>query len=333
MRRAAQISTHFILVIAFASLMLSWAGCARERMPREEVSKAVVRRFWQEGWKQGNQAIFGEICAPAYINHDPVVPQVTDLEAYKKHVALHATAFPTEAGVKTEDMIAQGDKVAVRWTWHVSHQAEYMGLPATGNHLAMTGITFHRLADKKMMESWHQYDALGFMQQLGTVPPMGREDFTWSQPMEQISRTTCDAGAIEAIYRREAELWNNKNLDIADEIFAADFVNHDPTWPGVTDLESFKEWAAAWLSSAPDLEVVIEDIVVQGDKVAGRWISRWTDVAGMAGSPPTGEQIEVTGMDICRMAGGKIAERWWAKDALGAMRQLGVISPPEESGE
>lgn len=120
---------------------------------------------------------------------------------------------------------------------------------------------------------------------------------------------------------------------MADEVFAANFVNHDPAWPKVTDLESFKEWAAGWLSAAPDMEIIVDDIVAEGDRVAGRWICRWTDVAGMAGNPPTGKQIVVTGMDICRFADGTIVERWWAKDVLGAMQQLGVIPPMGQGGE
>jgi predicted ester cyclase len=87
------------------------------------------------------------------------------------------------------------------------------------------------------------------------------------------------------------------------------------------------------MSAAPDLEIVIEDIVSQGNMVAGRWISRWTDVSGIAGSQPTGKQIEVTGMDMCRIADGKIAERWWAKDVLGAMQQLGVVPPLTEKSK
>lgn len=333
MCRIAQVSRYFILVIALSSLMFFLPGCAREKMTQEEENKAVARLFWEEGWKQGNQALFDRICAADLINHDPTVPQVTDLEAYKQHVALYAAAFPAEAGVEIEDMLAQGDKLVVRWTWRVTHEGEYMGLPPTGNQLVMTGITFHRLAEGKVAESWHHYDALGFMQQLGVVPPMGREDFTWGQPMKQVSAASCAPEAIKAIYRREAELWNQKNLDIADEIFATDFVNHDPSWPGVTDQGSFKEWAVGWLAAAPDMELTIEDIVAEKDLVAGRWTCRWTDVAGVAGSQPTGDRIVVTGMDICRIAQGKIAERWWAKDVLGAMQQMGVIPPLGEGGE
>jgi steroid delta-isomerase-like uncharacterized protein len=333
MCKVLPVSRYFILVIALTFMLFSLPGCEREKMAQEEENKAVARLFWEEGWKQGNQTVFDQICAADFINHDPVVPQVTGLDSYKQHVALYAAAFPAEGGVEIEDMLAQGDKLAVRWTWRVIHEGEYMGISPTGNQLTMTGITFHRFSEGKVAENWHQYDALGFLQQLGVVPPMGREDFTWGQPAEAGTGVSCDLEVNKAVYRREAELWNQKNLDIADEIFATGFVNHDPSWPGVTDLESFKEWAAGWLSAAPDLEIVIEDIVAERELVAARWTCSWTDVAGMAGSQPTGKEIVVTGMDICRVAQGKITERWWAKDVLGAMQQLGVIPPLGEGGK
>ena len=259
---------------------------------------------------------------------------VTGPETYKEHVAFYVTAFPNEDGVTVDDMVAQGDRVAVRWTWEVTHEGAVMNIPPTGNRLTLTGITIHRFADSRVTENWHQYDAMGFFQQLGAVPPMGREDFTWGQPLETGEDGSGDPRANLAVYRREAEeLWNQKQLDVVDEIFSADFVNHDPAWPGVTDRDTFKGWATAWLSRAPDMEIVLDDIITQGDKVACRWTSRWTDVAGMEGVEPTGKEIVVTGMDICRFADGRIVERWWAKDILGAMQQMGVIPPPEGPAE
>lgn len=333
MRKIRQSSCFLIPIIAFVVLPALMAGCEKEKTAKTEENKAIARLFWQEGWKQGNQAVFDEICATGLVNHDPTLPQVINVEAYKEHVALYTTAFPAVAGVDIQDLIAEEDKVVVRWTWRVTHEGEYMAIPPTGNHMTMTGITIHRFADGKVAENWHNYDALGFMQQLGVVPPMAREDFTWGGAMEEVTDAPGDIEENKAIYRREAEeLWNQKSLTVADEVFATNFVNHDPAWPEVIDLESYKQWTAEWLTSSPDMQIIVDDIVAEGDKVAGRWTCRWTDTAGMAGKPPTGKQITVTGTDICRFAGGKIVERWWSKDVLGAMQQLGVI-PPIGQGE
>jgi len=334
MRRIRQCGGFITPMIALIFFMVCLSGCGGERVTPEEKNKALATRFWQEGWTQEGRTVFDQICAPDLINHDPNMPGVTDLETYKDHVALHVAAFPAVGGVTIDDIVAQGDGVAVRWTWSVTHEGEYMGIPPTGDRLTMTGITFHRFLEGRVAENWHQYDTMGFLQQLSAAPPMGREDFTWGRPMESGAGAGGDPEVNVAIYRREAEeLWNAKDLEVVEQIFSDNFVNHDPAWPGVTDRANFKAWAAGWLKAAPDMELVIEDIVAQGDKVAGRWTARWTDVAGMGGTTPTGKEIVVTGMDICSIADGKIAERWWAKDILGAMQQMGVIPPVEGDGQ
>jgi len=182
------------------------------------------------------------------------------------------------------------------------------------------------------VETWWNKDMLGLLQQLGVVPLMGREDFTWGEPMEPGTAEPCDSEKSKALYLRELEMWNQKDLSIADEVFAENFVNHDPALPQVVDLESYKKWVAESFASAADMEFTIDFMVAEGNMVAGRWTGGWTDTAGIMGRPATGRKITVTGIDIIRCADGKIVERWWAKDVLGVMQQLGVIPlpPPPE---
>jgi len=322
---------RLIATVIFMSVVL--VGCAKESTVQKPTvdNKLIASRFWQEGWVTGNQDVFDELCDTTFVNHDPTLPEVDNLQSYKEHVALHTAAFSSDGGVDVEDVIEEGDRVAVRWTWRITHHGEYMGIPPTGDTLVMTGISIHRLADGKIVENWHNYDALGFMQQLGAVPAMGREYFTWGKPDMEVMDTAGNADENKAIYRREAdELWIRGDISVVDEIFAADFVNHDPSWPAVVDQESFRQWAAMWTGDAADPEIKIEDLVAEGDKLAARWTFSWTDTAGVAGNPPTGKRITVTGIDIIRCADGKIKERWWGKDVLGVFQQLGIIPPPGE---
>ena len=69
-----------------------------------------------------------------------------------------------------EDMIAEGDKVAVRFTLRGTHGGDLMGIPPTGKPVAVTGIDINRIADGKIAERWANFDALGLMQQLGVIP-------------------------------------------------------------------------------------------------------------------------------------------------------------------
>ncbi|NUR41408.1 MAG: SnoaL-like domain-containing protein, partial [Streptomyces sp.] len=65
---------------------------------------------------------------------------------------------------------AQGDRVCTRWTWHGTHTGDFMGMPATGKRVSMTGTTIHRCgADGRIAEGWWQYDRLGLMEQLGAL--------------------------------------------------------------------------------------------------------------------------------------------------------------------
>jgi predicted ester cyclase len=230
--------------------------------------------------------------------------------------------------VTIEDMVTEGDKVASRWTASGTHQGEFLGIRPTGNHATWTGITIYRIADGKIVEAWWSKDVLALLQQLVVIPPMPGgppfmdrkdEDYLWGEP----SAVTGDPGdpeANKALYLREIEeVWHQGNLDVLDEIFSAGFVNHDLYW-GAPDRESYKQWVASQLSSAPSLTV--DCILAEGDRVACRWTSRFTD-------PDSEKQATCVGVDICRFADGKIVERWWSKDMLGVLQQLGMIPTPE----
>ena len=71
-------------------------------------------------------------------------------------------------------MIAEGDKVAVRFTARGTHKGEFLGIPPTGKQVAWAGINIYRVASGKIAETWQLSDGLGLMQQLGVVPPVGQ---------------------------------------------------------------------------------------------------------------------------------------------------------------
>ena len=78
-------------------------------------------------------------------------------------------------------------------------------------------------------------------------------------------------------------------------------------------------------SAFPDVHFTIEDLFAAGDKVVSRWTARGTHKGELMGIPATGKQVEVTGMDIDQVSGGKIVGSWNSWDALGLMQQLGVV--------
>ncbi len=133
----------------------------------------------------------------------------------------------------------------------------------------------------------------------------------------------------KALVRRWVEeCYNPGNLALLDELFASDFVNHDPVRPDVRDLDGLKRLLSEQREALPDLLTTIEDLVADGDKVVKRFIFQGTQTGEILGIPPTGKRVTMTGMDMLRIADGKIAEIWWSYDALGLMQQLGLMPSP-----
>jgi len=324
MRKFGKFISYLILVIAFTVLICFMAEGESSAVGDPDTNKAIIGRV-VELWNTGNLAIADEIYGADFVNHDPNDPEVTNLESYKGFVAAILTGFP-DFHVTTNDLIVEGDKVAVRWIITATHQGEFAGIPATGIEATWTGMTIWRFADGKIVEGWWMKDVLGLLQQLGVIPPMGPIDFTWGTPSE-VTGDPGDPDTNKAIIGRVVELWNTGNLAIADEIYGADFVNHDPNDPEVTNLESYKGFVAAILTGFPDFHVTTNDLIVEGDKVAVRWIITATHQGEFAGIPATGIEATWTGMTIWRFADGKIVEGWWMKDVLGLLQQLGVIPP------
>jgi steroid delta-isomerase-like uncharacterized protein len=134
------------------------------------------------------------------------------------------------------------------------------------------------------------------------------------------------------------EMWNQRKLEIADELFAADCVTHqlrsgeDPA--GVPrSAESVKREAAAWLTGFPDLDFVLEQMIAAGDRVVSHCTMRGTHTGVWMGIAPTGRKVSIPIFTIHRIADGKIAEDWVLVGSLMLFQQLGlVLQTPEILG-
>jgi predicted ester cyclase len=78
----------------------------------------------------------------------------------------------------------------------------------------------------------------------------------------------------------------------------------------------------------PDLQIPIEDVIAEGDRVVTRWTTRGTHQGELMGAAPTGNQLTVTGILIDRVSGGKIEEEWVDYDTLHLMQQIGAVPQP-----
>jgi steroid delta-isomerase-like uncharacterized protein len=124
------------------------------------------------------------------------------------------------------------------------------------------------------------------------------------------------------------EVCNERNLSVANELFTADHIYHDPSSPSIgLGPEGMKQLMSTYQTAFPDAHWDIDAMLVteDGDTVVTRWTGRGTHTADLPGIPATGKKAMVPGIWIHRVVGGKIVESWNVWDTLGMLQQLGVI--------
>jgi steroid delta-isomerase-like uncharacterized protein len=142
-----------------------------------ETNKAAVCRYYEEIWNRGNLRLIDELFAPEYANHDPATPGVTihGREAFKGLVNSYREAMP-DRHFTIEEQIAEGDRVVSRWTATGTLTQEMMTplgpLPATGKSATVSGITITTFTNGKIVDDHVIWDTLGWLQQVGAVPPV-----------------------------------------------------------------------------------------------------------------------------------------------------------------
>ena len=125
-------------------------------------------------------------------------------------------------------------------------------------------------------------------------------------------------------------LLSKGRFELAEQLYAKDFVNH-----GIHRNASLEEDQAAlkgWHQAFPDISIVPEKLIAEGDLVAIYWIARGTNTGTGNGLPATGKKGELAGITIWRIVDGKIKEEWSAFDQLSMMQQLGLLASQKASG-
>jgi steroid delta-isomerase-like uncharacterized protein len=153
-----------------------------------ELNKSIVLRFYQEVANANNLDVADELFVDNYVDHDPPSPTEvwprgadgakTSLEAYR-------VAFP-DMHFAVEDMVAEGDDVAVRYIFSGTHRGTFLGIEGSGTPIRFTGISLFRIVGDRISESWAQFDLLDFIQQVGT----------WPQPDRATPDTPAELGPI-----------------------------------------------------------------------------------------------------------------------------------------
>jgi steroid delta-isomerase-like uncharacterized protein len=133
--------------------------------------------------------------------------------------------------------------------------------------------------------------------------------------------------------RFNEEVWGRGDQAVLEELLDPDFVDHDALPGQAPGREGHKQILIAFHSAFPDLNVTTDEILAEGEKVVSRWTARGTHQGELLGIAPTGNGVTIKGIDVLRVAEGRIVERWAQFNSLEMMQQLGVVPPPEQSEE
>ena len=113
------------------------------------------------------------------------------------------------------------------------------------------------------------------------------------------------------------EMWNKGNLDVADEIFSADYINHDFINFDIQGPGGIKKLVSTYRDAYLNIRFTLDDIIAEGDRVVTRWTASGTPIGDVRGLASTGKRVTVTGMFIARIFDGKIEEGWSDWSILG----------------
>ncbi len=120
------------------------------------------------------------------------------------------------------------------------------------------------------------------------------------------------------------DIYSQGKMELFDQHFSPRYVYHDPI-AGDLDVNGEKNFVRMLRGGMPDLNVVVQSVIAEGDVVCVRWTARGTHRGELFGAPPSGRPVSMTGIDIVRFEGEKVAEVWTEGNALGFMQQIGLV--------
>jgi predicted ester cyclase len=309
-------------------------------MTTPQEAKDIIRRWNEEGWSGGKYELAHEIISPNMTVHGAGGQTVgMGPDGLIDLIRTWRTAFP-DGHMEIDDLIVEGDTVAIRNTWYGTHEADFYGIPPSGAKVAVTSVGIDRVTDGLVSEGWGELDMVGMMQQLGALPMVGPGAAAsggataWSE-----TRAVADDGDADVESNKQLLLRLVDALASGDEAAARElvdtgsFVDHSPSW-GTTDFDSVLALYATLRRAMPDLkfEVDRDNMVCEGNQVAAHSIVRGTHTGEeLFGAAPSGQEVVWTHTDFVRIAGGRVVERWTASDTLTLFQQAGVLPAPVQA--
>jgi predicted ester cyclase len=275
--------------------------------------ESFMHRWFDEVWNQRSEAAIGEMFAEDGIANGLNDPEGNPLRGPESFKTLHRaflSAYP-DLHITVDDVVAEGDKVAARCTVRATHAGEGLGCAPTNRPIEFTGLVIVKLKDDKIVEAWNEFDFMKMYAQVGAL----------SLKLNNFAAAGA-AGYETIIHRWFDEVWNQKREAAIDEMLAADSIHHGlggADGGAVEGVESFKEFFRRFVALFPDLQVTVEDVVTDGEKISARYSAGGTHA-------PTGKEVEFTGMGICTVRDGKFVEVWNEVDFMKMYSQIDALT-------
>ena len=304
-----------------------------------EQNKGYVRSFFEEVWNKANFDYMDQIYTDDFRLN--ALWQNTSLggsgtaakQEARATISRWLDGFP-DMHVTVDEQIAEGDFVASRHVAVGTQSKDFMGIPNTGKRGAVSGITINRIEGDRLAEVWTCWDAAGMMMQLGVIPSPPREgppedtDAAWAA-QAALPDGSASSEATKAVVRRfYRELWSAGMLEVADELFADNFIGHAPGNTLTRGPDGVKKLVSDWRAGVPDMSLEIHAQVAEGSRCATRFTGTGTHKGPWFGIPATGKEVSLSGIAITRVIDGKVVSDWGEFDIMGLLQQLGVVKRP-----
>jgi steroid delta-isomerase-like uncharacterized protein len=131
--------------------------------------KALAQRWFTEVMNEGNLEVIDELCSQDFVDHNPLPGTSPDFAGLKDFVTQVRSAFP-DIETTAEDILVEGDRLAVRSTIRGTHKGDFMGIPASGKKVEVSNYDFVRFENDQAAEHWGTIDSAALMEQIGATP-------------------------------------------------------------------------------------------------------------------------------------------------------------------
>jgi predicted ester cyclase len=256
-------------------------------MPTAE-NRDLCRRFFDEVVSQGDLSVIDEICAPDYRLHATLSgPDPIDREALKELVTSWRSSFP-DGLITLEEIVAEDDLVAARMLETGTQSGEFKGIPPTGRHVRYGSMTFLRVVDGKITDHWGLLDMPSLLEQIGPHAPLNDE-----HPNIPLVRRALDA-------------FNRSDMDDVKAYVAEDIVWHVPGRGRLAGDKRGLDEVIAFFGEAGVLGTTNFSIDARKMMAGDDFVSMLVHYHHVRGE----EVFDQDGVELFRLAGGKISEFW-----------------------